>query len=63
MSKATLIALSTSPALAAGDLQAFHAQLLRVPKPEGARLVLTDASGQMLLNSLFSFCSAPRLCC
>jgi len=58
ISKAALLTLATSPTLAAGDFEAFHRQLALVPKPDGARIVLTDASGQMRLNSLFPYGTA-----
>ncbi|CAH2605811.1 Histidine kinase (plasmid) [Rhodovastum atsumiense] len=53
--QATLRTLATSPYLTTGDLAAFHAQLAQVPRPEGTRLVLSDRSGRMLVNSHVPF--------
>ena len=50
-SQAALLILATSPSLAAGDFEAFRQQSLRVPKPDGARIMLTDLSGQMQSDS------------
>ena len=50
---ARLEALSESPALRAGDLHAFDAQLAATPTPEGTWFVLSDQAGQ-LLNTLLS---------
>jgi two-component sensor histidine kinase len=55
LSRVALQVLATSPQLAAGDLAAFHAQLRDIPMPEGARVVLTDEAGQMVLNSIRPF--------
>ncbi|WP_324152158.1 sensor domain-containing diguanylate cyclase [Ideonella sp.] len=50
---AGLEVLSTSPALAAGDLAAFDEQARRaLPYLPGNNLVLSDAGGQQLLNTL-----------
>ena len=49
--KAALLALATSPSLAAGDFEAFRQQALLMPKPDGARIVLTDRWGQMRADS------------
>ena len=49
--QATLLALATSPALAAGDFEAFRQQSLLIPKPDGAHIVLTDTSGQVRADS------------
>ena len=49
--KAALLALATSPALAAGDFEGFRQQSLLIPKPDGAHVVLTDASGRVLADS------------
>ena len=51
VSKAALHALATSPSLAAGDFEAFRQQLLRMPKPDGARIVLTDTAGRVWADS------------
>jgi two-component sensor histidine kinase len=62
VSRMALQVLATSPQLAAGDLAAFHARLRSVPLPEGARIALSDRTGQILLNSRQSFDAptAPR---
>ncbi len=44
-------ALSRSPSLAAGDLDAFHAEAARTVQLDGAWAIVADASGQMLLNT------------
>jgi diguanylate cyclase (GGDEF)-like protein len=50
---AGLQALATSPALASGDLAAFAEQAQRVlPYQAGNNVVLSDASGQQLVNTL-----------
>ena len=49
--EAALLALATSPALAAGDFEAFRQQSMRIPKPDGAHVVLTDTSGRVLADS------------
>ena len=46
-SQATLLALATSPSLANGDFEAFRRQSLLVPKPDGARITLTDMTSQV----------------
>jgi hypothetical protein len=53
--RVTLQVLATSPHLATGDLAAFHDQVQAMPKPEGARIALTDEAGRMLLNSMRPF--------
>lgn len=45
--KASLLALAASPSLMAGDVEAFRQQLPLMPKPDGGRIVLTDASGRI----------------
>ena len=49
--QATLQALATSPSLEAGDLPAFARQIANSPRLRGHAVVLSDRSGQMLLNS------------
>ena len=53
--KAALLALATSPALAAGDFEAFRQQSLLIPKPEGAHIMLTDTLGRVRADSRGSF--------
>jgi diguanylate cyclase (GGDEF)-like protein/PAS domain S-box-containing protein len=48
---ARLEALATSPSLAAGDLDAFQRQAVAVA-PDGAPIILADAGGQQLMNTL-----------
>ncbi len=55
VSRAVLLTLATSPSLAVGDFAAFQQQSVLIPKPDGARIVLTDASGQLQADSLFSY--------
>ena len=55
VSKAALQTLATSPSLATGDFAAFQQQSLLIPKPDGARIVLTDTSGQMQTDSLLPY--------
>ncbi len=55
LSRVALQVLATSPHLAAGDFAAFHARLLDVPLPEGARIALSDETGRVLLNSRLPF--------
>ncbi|CAH2602799.1 Histidine kinase [Rhodovastum atsumiense] len=55
LAQAMLWTLASSPHLESGDLRAFHAQLQQVPRPEDARIVLSDRSGQMLVNSHVPF--------
>jgi diguanylate cyclase (GGDEF)-like protein/PAS domain S-box-containing protein len=43
--------LATSPALAAGDLAAFHAQARAALRYRGANVVLRDRAGQQLVNT------------
>ncbi len=50
-SQAALLALATSPSLATGDFGAFRQQSLLVPRPDGARIMLTDISGQIRADS------------
>jgi signal transduction histidine kinase len=51
-----LQALATSPSLASGDLAAFHAQARRaLPELPGSTIVLSDSSGQQVLNTLRAF--------
>ncbi|MBF0481028.1 MAG: sensor histidine kinase [Desulfovibrionaceae bacterium] len=50
--QAALRALSTSPSLAAGDLNAFRAQALELLRGyEGADIILADLDGRQLVNS------------
>ena len=49
--RTALLALATSPALAAGDFEAFRRQSLLMPKPDGAHIVLTDMSGRVQADS------------
>jgi len=49
--RTALLALATSPALAAGDFEAFRRQSLLMPKPDGAHIVLTDMSGRVRADS------------
>ncbi len=56
--RAALLALATSPALAAGDFEAFRQQSLLIPQPDGARIVLTDPSGRVRADSRGSSGSA-----
>jgi two-component sensor histidine kinase len=51
LARVTLQVLATSPFLASGDLEGFHGQIATLPRPASARILLTDASGQTLLNS------------
>lgn len=47
-----LVALGTSPALGAGDFDAFHAQARQLLRAyPGADVILADATGQQLVNS------------
>ncbi len=51
-----LQALATSPYLASGDLAAFHRQAMAVmPDLPGDNVVLSDASGHQLINTLRPF--------
>ena len=60
--RATAIALATSPYLVSGDLAAFHQQASRVlASGTGSNIILTDASGQQVLNTLRDYGqSLPR---
>jgi two-component sensor histidine kinase len=55
LSRATLQALATSPQLAANGLAGFHARLAAIPLSAGARIVLADEAGQILLHSLYPY--------
>jgi len=55
ISKAAPQTLATSPSLVTGDLAAFQQQSLLIPKPDGARIMLTDTSGQMQTDSLLPY--------
>jgi PAS domain S-box-containing protein len=59
ISQASLEALATSPALASGDMAAFHAQALNVLKnfPD-SDIILADATGQQIINTYKAFGSA-----
>ena len=59
VSRATLQVLATSPQLAAGDLAAFHDRLQNLSLPDGARVVLSDEEGRMLLHSMRPFGGDP----
>lgn len=52
--RALLVGLSGAPALRTGDFEAFHAQMVRTPVPEGTLIVLSDRRRQ-LVNSLRPF--------
>jgi len=55
-SRTALQALATSPYLAAGDLRAFHAEAREaLVELAGNNIVLSDASGQQLLNTFRPF--------
>jgi len=60
--RTALYALATSPFLASGDLAAFHEQARQALRDlPGNNIVLTDASGQQLVNTLVPFGQAlPR---
>ncbi|MFC7737171.1 sensor histidine kinase [Roseomonas sp. GCM10028921] len=49
--RAMLEALATSPALAGGDLAAFHTQTVRATQGTNVRIVLTAPDGRVLVNS------------
>lgn len=54
--RTALQALATSPYLAAGDLAAFHRQACEaLPEMPGNNVVVSDASGQQLVNTLRPF--------
>ncbi len=61
--QAALIALATSPYLKSGDLAAFHRQAQEAIRDLGGgdSLVLSDASGQQLVNTLRPFGEALPL--
>lgn len=62
IAQASLEALATSPAIASGDMAAFHAQALSVLKnfPD-SDIILADATGQQIVNSYKPFGSPlPR---
>jgi PAS domain S-box-containing protein len=52
VSKTALLTLATSPAIKSGDLESFYHQMVDSPKPPGARIGLTNVSGQMLLVTI-----------
>ncbi|GGG33001.1 hypothetical protein GCM10010964_21080 [Caldovatus sediminis] len=52
---ASLVALSTSPALAAGDLAQFHRQASTLAAAIGAEVMLTAADGRQLVNTALPF--------
>ncbi|CAO3434643.1 ATP-binding protein [Azospirillum endophyticum] len=53
--------LATSPALRAGDLEAFYAQIVEAAKIRGTGIVLLDTTGQQLASTNRSFGSPlPR---
>ena len=58
--QASLSALATSPSLVSGDLPAFYrqARLVREAYP-GADIILSDATGQELVNTAFSRLALP----
>lgn len=51
LARAMLEALATSPALAGGDLEAFHGQAARVRRGPDTRISLSGPDGQVLLHS------------
>jgi PAS domain S-box-containing protein len=54
--QASLIALATSPSLATGDLHAFYRQAgLLLKAHPGADIILSDATGQQLINTFRPF--------
>ena len=53
--QATLRALASSPALAEGDLQTFYNQARDVVDAAECNVMLSDLSGQMLLNTCLPF--------
>ena len=53
--QATLRALASSPALDSGDLRAFYDQAREVVNAADCNVVLSDLSGQMLLNTCVPF--------
>jgi len=53
--EAALRALATSPQLAGGDLAAFYQQSTAVADQHGARIVLADAAGHQVFNTIFPF--------
>jgi len=60
--RVALLVLARSPYLASGDLAAFHRQALdAIPDLPGDSLVLSDASGQQLVNTLRPFGEALPL--
>jgi signal transduction histidine kinase len=63
ISRSSLEALATSPALASGDMATFHAQALSVLKNfPGSDIILADATGQQIVNTYRPFGSVlpPR---
>jgi signal transduction histidine kinase len=60
--QAALLVLATSPHLASGDLAAFHRQAQQAIRAlQGDSFVLSDASGQQLVNTLRPFGGALPL--
>ncbi|TPG41868.1 hypothetical protein EAH89_28505 [Roseomonas nepalensis] len=55
VARAMLEALASSRSLDTEDLAGFYDVMQRMPRPDGARVVLSDASGQMLVNSVVPF--------
>jgi two-component sensor histidine kinase len=55
LARVALQVLATSSYLSSGDLESFHRQIAKVPRPEGAHIILTDGSGQILLSSRLPF--------
>ena len=56
--QATLIALSTAPELLRGDLDVFYRQCAGVALRYGARILLADAEGHTLFNTMRPFGTA-----
>ncbi|AEG93170.1 ATP-binding protein [Ramlibacter tataouinensis] len=57
-----LLALASSPPLAAGDLRSFHAHIQSVGQALQASIILSDTSGRQLLNSRLPFgTELPRM--
>ena len=58
VARAMLEAMASSRTLDTGDLAGFYDVVQRMPRPDGARVALSDASGQMLVNSVVP-CGTP----
>ncbi len=55
VARATLAVLASSSTLDTGDLAGFYEAMQRVPRPEGTRIMLSDAYARMLVNSMVPF--------